>query len=158
MTEPAPQDLDAAVRLAIQEEFLLGRRPSVASIASTLGRDASDVEAAFDRLAAGRALVLQQGTRDIRMAAPFAGVQTDFRVRCGERSYYANCIWDALGIPAMLAAAGRPSDATIETRCADCSAPLRLDITGSGVRAEPAEVVAHFAVPAAQWWADIVFT
>ena len=158
MTVPTPQEIDAAVRLAIQEEFLLGRRPTVASIASTLGRDGSDVAAAFDRLAAGRALVLAQGTRDILMAAPFAGVQTDFRVRCGERSHYANCIWDALGIPAMLAAAGRPSNATIETRCADCSAPLRIDVADGRVRAEPAEVVAHFAVPAAQWWADIVFT
>jgi hypothetical protein len=158
MTVPTPQELDAAVRLAIQEEFLLGRRPTVASIASTLGRDASDVEAAFDRLAAGRALVLAQGTRDIRMAAPFAGVQTDFRVRCGDRSYYANCIWDALGIPAMLAAAGRPSDANIETRCDDCASPLWIDVTAGRVRAVPPDVVAHFAVPAAQWWADIVFT
>ena len=155
---PTPQELDAAARLAILEEFLLSRRPSVASIASTLGRDASDVEAAFDRLATGRAIVLAPRTRDIRMAAPFAGVQTDFRVRCGERSYYANCIWDALGIPAMLAAAGRPGEASIETRCADCSAPLRLDVTDGRVRAEPVDAVAHFAVPAAQWWADIVFT
>jgi len=158
MSLATQQDLDAVVRLAIQEEFLLGRRPSVASIASTLGRDAPDVESAFDRLAAGRALVLAQGTRDILMAAPFAGVQTDFRVRCGERSYYANCIWDALGIPAMLAAAGRPSDASIESRCADCAAPLRLDVAAGRVRAEPAEVVAHFAVPAARWWDDIGFT
>ncbi|HET7186808.1 MAG TPA: organomercurial lyase [Gemmatimonadaceae bacterium] len=158
MTVPTPQEIDAAVRLAIQEEFLLGRRPSVASVASTLGRDASDVDAAFDRLAAGRAVVLVQGTRDILMAAPFAGVQTDFRVRCGERSYYANCIWDAVGIPAMLAAAGRPSNASVETRCADCAAPLRLEVADGSLRAEPPDVVAHFAVPAAQWWADIVFT
>ena len=60
--------------------------------------------------------------------------------------------------PAMLAAAGRPSDANIETRCDDCASPLWIDVTAGRVRAVPPDVVAHFAVPAAQWWADIVFT
>ena len=151
-------DLDARVRLAIHEGFLGGRRPTVASVASVVDAAPDEVAAAFDRLAAGRAIVLADGTQEILMAAPFAGRQSDFRVRVGERSYYANCIWDALGIPAMLAAAGRPSDASIETRCADCAAPLLLEVRDGHVTAEPPDAVAHFAVPAAQWWADIVFT
>jgi hypothetical protein len=149
---------DTSVRLAILEEFLLGRRPSVASVASVLEAEAQEVAGAFERLAMGRVLVLAEGTREIVMAAPFAGVKTDFRVRAGGRSYYANCIWDALGIPAMLAGAGRAADVTVETRCADCAAPLGLEVHDGSLSADPPGVVTHFAVPAARWWADIVYT
>jgi hypothetical protein len=81
-----------------------------------------------------------------------------FRVQVGDRSYYANCIWDALGIPAMLAGAGRSADARIETQCTDCSAPLGLAVDAGRLTTDVAGTVAHFAVPAARWWADIVFT
>jgi hypothetical protein len=151
-------DFDSTVRLAIMNGFAAGLAPSVAVVASVLPAEADDVAAAFDRLAASRAIVLQRGTRDILMAAPFAGVATDFRVRVGERSHYANCIWDALGIPAMLAGAGRPVTATIETRCADCGAPLGLEVRNGRLTTDAPDPVVHFAVPAARWWADIVFT
>ena len=150
--------LDRSVRMAILEMYLEERSPDVASVASRLGADASEIAASFDRLAAGRAIVLVPGTHDILMAAPFAGRPTDFRVRVDARSYYANCIWDALGIPGMLAGAGRPSDATIETKCADCAEPLILTVASGSVSATPDNVVAHFGVPAAKWWEDIVFT
>jgi len=149
---------DTAVRLAIMDSFLAGGTPSVRAVASTLGADIGSVEAAFDRLAAGRAIVLTPGTRDIRMAAPFAGVPTDFRVRVGDRSYYANCIWDALGIPAVLAGAGRSADARVETQCPDCSETLGLAVDAGRLTTDVPGAVAHFAVPAARWWADIVFT
>ena len=158
MSTSPQSDFDARVRLAVLEGFLLGGRPSVASVASVLTASADDVGAAFERLAAGRAFVLAPGTRDILMAAPFSGVRTDFRVRVGERSYYANCAWDALGIPAMLAAVGRSADASIETRCLDCAASLAIDVRGGELTAEPPGPVAHFGVPAARWWADIVYT
>lgn len=151
-------EFDVAVRLAIMDAFLLERRPSVASVASVLDAGSGAVAEAFDRLAAGRAIVLAPDSRDIQMAAPFAGGRTDFRVRAGERSYDANCVWDALGIPAMLAGAGRRADADVETRCADCAAPLALAVRAGRVTADPPGVVAHFAVPASRWWADIVFT
>jgi hypothetical protein len=149
---------DTAVRLAVMDSFVGGTTPSVGAVARTLGAEIAAVEGAFDRLAAGRAIVLTPGTRDIRMAAPFAGVPTDFRVRVGERSYYANCIWDAVGIPAMLAGAARSADARIETECADCSAPVGLTVDAGHLTTDVPGAVVHFAVPAARWWADIVFT
>ncbi|HEX2779371.1 MAG TPA: organomercurial lyase [Gemmatimonadaceae bacterium] len=153
-------DLDARVRLAVLESFLRGERPSVANVARDVADSEAEVGAAFERLAAGRAFLLEPGTRDIRMAAPFSGVPTDHRVHIGGREYFANCIWDALGIPAMLAAAGRPSEARVETRCLDCGAELALAVDADRVVAESPGLapVAHFAVPAAGWWADIVFT
>ena len=149
---------DTQVRLAILELFLEGRTPDVENVAAYLQADVDEIGAAFDRLASGKALVLAPHTRDIVMAAPFAGSPTDHRVRIGARSYYANCIWDALGIPAMLASAGRPTDAEIETTCADCSARLVLRVSKGTLTADPVDVLAHFAVPARKWWEDIVFT
>ena len=149
---------DAAVRLATLESFIAGDQPSPASVAAAVGIDEPAAAAAFDRLAAGRAIVLGSDSRDLLMAAPFAGTPTDHRVHVGGRAYYANCVWDALGIPAMLAAAGRPAGAKITTRCPDCAATIHLTVDGAQVVADPVEPVVHFAVPAARWWEDIGFT
>src|SRR5215218_5511488 len=151
-------DFDTIVRLAIMDDALKGHAPTVTSVARDVGASIDDVAAAFDRLAAGRAIVLEPGTRHILMAAPLSGNGTDFVVRIGQRSVYANCIWDALGIPAMLAGAGRPATVRIETHCADCARLLGLDVRDGNLTFDQPDPVVHFAVPAAQWWADIVFT
>jgi hypothetical protein len=156
-TMPAAFDVD--VRLAIQHAFLDGRStPTVESVATELDAEPALVAGAFDRLAAARMIVLAPGSHEIRMSAPFAGRPTPFMATVGDRTYYANCIWDALGVSAMLAGAGRPSDALVRTTCADCGAPLTLVVRDGRVRADSEGVVAHFAVPAARWWADIGFT
>lgn len=151
-------DFDTKVRLAIMDSFLAEVGPSVAVVARMVDAPTDDVAVAFDRLAGSRAIVLQPGTHDVLMSAPFAGVCTEFSVRVADHWYSANCIWDALGIPAMLAGAGRPANARIQTRCADCSAPLGLDVRDGELTAEPPDAVVHFAVPAARWWSNIVFT
>jgi hypothetical protein len=150
---------DVEVRLAIQRAFIAGRpTPTVASVASALDAPEGDVAAAFDRLAVGHVIVLFPGTRDLRMSAPFAGRPTDFVVTAGERSYHANCVWDALGVVAMLGGDGRRVDADVRTTCADCGAALALAVRDGAVQADPAGAIAHFAVPAARWWTDIGFT
>lgn len=150
---------DTEVRLAIQRGFLDGgSTPSVASIATALGVTDAVTAGAFERLATGHVIVLVPGTLDIMMSAPFAGRRTDFSVRTGSRTYDANCVWDALGIAAMLAGAGQASDATVATACADCDAPLTIMVRDGVVTTEPPRAVAHFAVPAARWWDDIGFT
>lgn len=151
---------DASVRLAILGAFIGGGpAPTIASVADALGARRAETAAAFERLAAGHVIVLAPGTREIVMSAPFAGGPTDFVVRVGARSYDANCVWDALGIPAMLGGpAGQAVDADVATRCADCGAALALRVRSGIVEADPPDAVVHFAVPAARWWADIVFT
>jgi hypothetical protein len=150
---------DTTVRLAIQRAFLDGRpTPTATSIALDVGAGIEEVGAAFDRLADARMIVLAPGTREIVMSAPFAGRSTPFLVTVGERTYRANCIWDALGVSAMLAGMGRPSDASVRTTCADCGAALAIEVRDGRVSTDADGVVAHFAVPAARWWADIGFT
>ena len=144
---------DDLVRLHILRELIAGgSAPSVGDTAAALGMPKSDAAAAYDRLAASRVIVLQPGTRDVLMAAPLSAVPTPHVVRMADgRSLYGNCVWDALGVIAML---GRDGD--VETVCADCEAPLTLTIRGGAL--EPTDAVVHFAVPAARWWEDVVFT
>lgn len=145
-------ELDRLVRLYVYGRFLEeARPPTVDQAAEALHATSAAVTLAFERLARKRVLVLEENGRAIRMAMPFSAVETAFEVRAIERKWYANCAWDALGIPAML-----NCDARIITRCGDCGEPVTLavmdgEVVGGG------EVV-HFAVPAARWWADIGFT
>jgi Alkylmercury lyase len=144
--------VDGRVRLAILERFAArGEAPSAADVATAIGEDADTVAQACSRLADDHVLVLRPGTGEIWMAHPFSAVPTGFRVVTDRGSSYGNCIWDALGIPAMLAA-----DARIETTCPDCGEPLELRVRDGDL--EPLDWVAHFAVPAARWWDDIGHT
>ncbi len=87
----------------------------------------------------------------IRMAPPFSGVETPFRVRVREKTYYANCAWDALGVPAAL-----HQEATIEASDGHSGEPITLYVREGKPVPEPCAI--HFAVPAALWWRDIVCT
>ena len=140
---------DAEVRRAIYDLTIrTGTVPSAAEVAGETGAAEEDVVAEFHHLAGQRVIVLD-GDR-IVMAAPFSGVPTPFVVHAAGREYYANCIWDALGVSPMLRV-----DSTISTRCPDCAAPLQLTVTEGELFGDG---VVHFAVPAIRWWDDIVYT
>ncbi len=145
-------ELDRLVRLYVYGRFLEeARPPTVEETAAALQATGAAVTLAYERLARNRVLVLEADGRDIRMAMPFSAVETAFEVRAIEQRWYANCAWDALGIPAML-----NCDARIVTRCGDCGEPVTLAVMDGEVVGDT-EVV-HFAVPAVRWWEDIVFT
>ena len=60
-------------------------------------------------------------------------------------------VWDAYGIAAALR-----SDAISQTSDGYTGEPLTLEIKNGQPVLKP--YVAHFAVPAAHWWDDLVFT
>ena len=143
------------VRLhVLRTAMATGRVPRVAETATALGRPLDQVAAAHRRLAEGHVYVLEPGSDELRMANPFSAVETPFRVRVAGRGplYHGNCIWDGLGIIAVLGA----TDARLETHCPDCRAPLAVEVRGGALAST--EGVAHFAVPARRWWDDIIHT
>lgn len=147
---------DLQVKLAVYRSFAeTGRRPSPEDVAERTGVPARDVLEAYGRLRAQRVLVLEADGASIRMAPPFSGVETQHLVESGGISYFANCAWDSLGIPAALQ---RP--ATVLSRCEQSMEPLRLRVGLGGPEGPEAESgwLFHCAVPAANWWDDIVFT
>ena len=64
---------------------------------------------------------------------------------------YANCAWDAPGIPAMLG-----QDADVEARCSPRGEPMRFSVRAGELQAEDALV--HFALPFRRWYDDLVET
>jgi hypothetical protein len=143
---------DGQVRREVYDACMRrGAPPMVAEIATALGVTSEQAREALGRLATGRVVVLQPDSGEILMANPFSAVPTPFPVRLEAYSCYANCIWDALGVAAMLR-----QDAHIQTACGDCGQALELHIAGGQAQGEAC--VIHFAVPARRWWEDIVFT
>ncbi len=143
--------LDQAVRRTIYDGIIqTGLAPSIAEVASTLAVPVAEVQASYRRLADAHILVLQQDSQ-VLMVDPFSAVPTPFFVQVASRSYFGNCIWDALGIPAML-----KEDTIIRASCGDCGTAMTFRIT-QGVL-EPVKGIAHFAIPAAHWWENIVYT
>ncbi len=141
------------VKLAIYRTIAdTGATPSSSEIARSLDLDEEQVLGAFAQLHGQRLLVPEPAdpTR-IRMAPPFSGVPTSFPVDANGKRYYANCVWDAYGVAAALHA-----DAIIPAVDGFSGEPLTLEVKDN--RAVPQPFVAHFAVPAAQWWDDIVST
>lgn len=127
------------------------RPPAVQDTARELQITAEQARALYEELDARHAILLMPGTHAIRMANPFSGVPTGFRVRVGAKQYYANCAWDSFGIPAAL-----HRDGVVEAFCAQTGEPLRVEIGNGTVRGESA--VMYFRVPFAQWYDDLVFT
>jgi len=145
-------DLETRVKLNIYTTIAeTTRPPTSAEVARALGESRAEVEGAFRSLARKRLLVLDDANARIRMAPPFSGVATGFQVTLDGRTYFANCVWDALGVAAAL-----HRDADIKTTCGDCGEPMRLRVRDAAP--VPQACVIHFAVPAALWWEDVVYT
>ena len=147
-----PLDLATRVRDAILETFAkTGIAPSPGDVAARLGSEVEPVLGAWNRLREGRAIVTGEDGVSIRMANPFSGIPTEHTFESAGVRYYANCAWDALGIPAALGRGG-----TVRSRCAHSGEPLRLELGEEGP--EGCDWLFHSLVPAAHWWEDIVFT
>jgi len=147
------QDLDTRVKLAIYEITAdTGRVPNSSDVARKIDIDKAEVLGSFGRLHAKRLLLPEPGgpTR-IRMAPPFSGIPTAFPVEANGKKYFANCVWDAYGIAAAL-----HCDAISHASDGHTGEPLTLEVKNS--QPVPKPYIAHFAVPAAHWWDDLVFT
>src|SRR5262245_30845249 len=136
------KDFDVTVRVALYREFVrTGEAPTTEILAERIPASADEVRAALERLAAGKAIVLQPESREILMANPLCAVPTPYRVRTQGRSFFASCVWDGLGIMSMLR-----SDAVLDTSCACCGEAMTIE-TRDGQVAEARGAI-HFAVPA----------
>ena len=142
---------DIEIRNATYRRFVeLGRAPSAGEVATATAIAETAVHEAWRRLHDSHALVLDEAGK-IRMANPFAANATPFRVRAADRTWYANCAWDAFGIGAALGV-----NSSFTTHCPDCEAPIRINVVDG--RPDDETPVYHVLVPAAQWWNDIGFT
>ena len=145
-------EFDDRLRRHIYDATLTsGTPPSIAALVASTGATAADVGDSLGRLAGARMVVLQPGSGELLMVPPFSAVPTPFLVTTARHTSYANCAWDALGVPAIMRTPAR-----VHTACGCCGDAIVLDVDPDRPP-ESAEIV-HFAVPATRWWRDIVFT
>ncbi|HEX6122908.1 MAG TPA: organomercurial lyase, partial [Ktedonobacterales bacterium] len=143
-------ELDWVVRTGVYRFISKHERPPTSDeAAGALGLPRERAELAFRRLDRHHALFLEPGTLTIRMAHPFSGVPTPFRVQAQGHAYWANCAWDMLGIPAALHA-----DAELAARCGDPVDPAgtRVTLAVAGGRVAGHGEVVHFPLPFRRWY------
>jgi Alkylmercury lyase len=146
-------ELDTNVKLALYRWIAdTGSVPNSAELAGATDLPEKDVRESFSRLHAQRLLVPEpRDPARIRMAPPFSGIPTGFPVDAKGKRYYANCVWDAFGIAAAL-----HSDAITPAADGFSGEALTLEVRNGQPIAQ--RYVAHFAVPGAHWWDDIIHT
>lgn len=145
------QGFDDQVRVAVYERFLeLGRAPVAAEVARSISATPVQVEEAFQRLHDAHLLVLAQGSSYIWMANPLSALPTPYVVTSDGKTFWGNCIWDALGIVAMLGDNGE-----VTSLCPDCGEELRVEVRDGELA--PTGHIVHITVPARHWWDDIGF-
>jgi hypothetical protein len=127
------------------------RPPSVEETAAHFRLRRHEAASAYEELNRRHAFFLEPGTHDIRMAFPFSGVETAFRVHANGKTYFANCAWDTLGISVAL-----HTDAEMEAVCAQSGESIRLRVRDGEL--EGTNALVHFLVPFREWYNDLPFT
>ena len=134
--------------------------PSVDEAARHFNISIEEASALYKELHNRHAFFLESDMLSIRMAWPFSGIPTDFKVHINGKTYYANCAWDMLGIPATL-----HTDAVIEAVCTESNDSVQLEIKNGQIMKSRSEakwtnydLLIHFPLPFARWYDDLVFT
>lgn len=155
MYRPDVHGLDATtndVRVHVYRSFVeRGRPPMPLEIAAALGIDEADVVSALMRLHDDDVIALLPGTNFVWLAHPFSALAAPFEVTAGGGRWDAICIWDALGVLAVLGTDGR-----VQTLCPDCGSRLELEVRGGELVGTG--YVVHYGVPAARWYEDVAYT
>jgi hypothetical protein len=144
---------DEAVRLAIYNGYVNeGRPPALEQAAAELSVGVDAIQESLARLHEARHIVLD-ADGDIVMAHPFASVPLGFSVMGHDTLWWGGCAWDSFAIPQLC-----PDDpeVLVATQCPGCGKPLTWVVN----RESPplGDEVAHFLVPMAQVWDDVVHT
>jgi hypothetical protein len=153
VADPPGSAPDEAVRLAVYRALAeTGAVPGRAALARQFEAPVEVVDAAVARLAADRHLVLDDAGRVV-LAHPFATVSFGFVVMGKRTLWWGGCAWDSFAIPHLV-----PSepDVLVSTRCPGCDAALAWVVSRD--QAPDGDEVAHFLVPMAQVWDDVVTT
>lgn len=147
-----PTPLDWAVRTEVYRGFADdGRPPSLHALATELHESPGDILDALRRLESGHHLALLPDGSGVWMAHPFSAVPTAYPVNTERGRYWANCAWDALGVPAILGI-----DGWTEARCAQNGEVLSFGVREG--RRVGDEGVIHLVIPPRDAWEDIGFT
>jgi hypothetical protein len=125
--------------------------PSVADTSAHFNISTEEASGYYKELHNRHAFFLDLETLTVRMANPFSGIPTDFKVHANGSTYFANCAWDMLGIPAAL-----HTDAVINTVCTESNEAVQLEVKDGQITNH--QLLVHFPLPFSRWYDDLVFT
>jgi hypothetical protein len=141
------------LRLAVYRAFAqTGQAPDPDALAGQFQVPGSEVADGLRDLAEQRHLVLDADGR-IVMAHPFAAIPLGFSVMGRGILWWGGCAWDSFSLPHLLP---EEDPVLVATRCPGCGTALAWNV---GTQTPPAgDQVAHFLVPTARIWDDVVHT
>jgi hypothetical protein len=139
------------IRLAVYKQLAkTGRAPEVPALAEHFGVRKRDVRDALEALAAARHLVLDDDDRVV-LAHPFATVPLGFSVMGVRTLWWGGCAWDAFAMPSLLP---HEESVVVATTCPACGMAHAWNVNRVG---PPGGIqVAHFLVPMAHVWDDVL--
>ena len=141
------------LRLAVYRSFATtGHAPTREMLGAQLAGDDGEIKSGLEMLARNRHLVLDNND-DIVMAHPFSAVPLGFAVMGTTTLWWGGCAWDSFALPHLVA---DPNPMLVATRCPECDTPHAWNVA----RDHPplGHEVAHFLVPVAHMWDDVVHT
>lgn len=146
-----PEDVER-VRVAVYDALArTGRLPSHDELIATAGSLVRAGEA-IDRLAEQRAWALDENG-SIVLAHPFATRSFGYSVMSATTLWWGGCAWDAFAIPHLVPNCG---PVVIAGACPACDRALAWRVNTESAPAGPER--AHFLVPTAHMWDDVVHT
>ncbi len=151
------------LRLAVYGSFASdGRAPNLAMLAEQLHTNEAEIKSGLEMLAHNRHIVLSHDTNSnsesnsdhvIAMAHPFAAIPLGFAVMGATTLWWGGCAWDSFALPQLV---NESEPMLVATTCPACNAPHAWNV---GREHPPAgHQVAHFLVPVAHMWDDVVHT
>jgi hypothetical protein len=150
--EPVTPLTRGSLHHAILRKFIdAGYPPTTSALCEQFGVSAEDVVNALRDLADYHGVVLHPHNSEVWIAHPFSSAPTLFSVRQGERQWWGNCAWCALGVAGLIGGDG----VTIQTTLGADASPVTIHIDRQRVREE---VFVHFPIPMARAWDNVVYT
>lgn len=145
-------DLDWSVRSRIYKRFAAaGTAPALAELAAAEGTTENKIRDSLARLFGAHEIAPTPDGNGVWMANPFSALPTDYVVETPEMTCYANCAWDALGVPAILG-----TDGWTTAVCAESGDRMEFGVRDGRLAGD--EGVIHLVTPLRDAWIDIGFT
>ena len=149
---PAPTTFDWAVRSAVYDRFTRrGAAPTIGELATLVNGTETQVVTALRVLGEAHEVAPTSAGDGVWMANPFSGVPTAYRVETPHMTCYANCAWDAFGVPAILA-----TDGWTRIHCAESGEEMEFGVREGRLHGDHG--VIHLVTPPRDAWVDIGFT
>ena len=128
-----------------------GHAPTVSQIATEWKLEPEEVRALLRELQGHHGVVLHPHSDEVWIAHPFSTAPTLFSVHAGEKIWWANCGWCALGAAVLI-----EEDCRITTMLGGHGPRVDLEVQGGEL--QPTDLLLHFPVPMVQAWDNVVYT